>query len=134
MAMAVLLLLGLNVLVGALGSPRQAISRTERRDMDLARAATFRRFRRDVEEKNGNLDRVVCVLLELGSPWCEKGMRDTAAAAALEDGTGRAEDEPREGAALPCRSPTCKLFTKRKKQEKRRPPEQSPDSQFYSGW
>ncbi|XP_037515846.1 uncharacterized protein LOC119393095 [Rhipicephalus sanguineus] len=73
MAMAVLLLLGLNVLVGALGSPRQAISRTERRDMDLARAATFRRFRRDVEEKNGNLDRVVCVLLELGSPWCEKG-------------------------------------------------------------
>ncbi|KAL3219178.1 hypothetical protein MRX96_030627 [Rhipicephalus microplus] len=134
MAMAILLLLGLNLLVGAFGFPRQAISRTERRDMDLTRADTFRRFRRDVEEKSGNLDRVVCVLLELGSPWCEKGMRGTSANAATEDGTDRTEDDPQDAAAVPCRSPTCKLFTKRKKQEKRRPQDQNPDSQFYSGW
>lgn len=83
--------------------------------------------------KNGSLDRIVCVLLELSSPWCEKGAKDTPGAA-LEDGTGGTEDALREAAALPCRSPTCKLFAKRKKEEKRRPPEQSPDSQFYSGW
>lgn len=96
-------------------------------------AAAFRRLRRDVEVKNGSLDRIVCVLLELSSPWCEKGAKDTPGAA-LEDGTGGTEDTLREAAALPCRSPTCKLFAKRKKEEKRRPPEQSPDSQFYSGW
>ncbi|XP_065288671.1 uncharacterized protein [Dermacentor albipictus] len=132
-AMALLLLIGLNVVVGALASPGQAIPWMGRRDMNLARTASFRRLRRDVEVKNGNLDRVVCVLLELSSPWCDNGAKDTPEAA-LVDETGGTEDERREDAARPCRSTTCKLFAKRKKQEKRRPPEQSPDSQFYSGW
>ncbi|XP_077484596.1 uncharacterized protein LOC144094552 [Amblyomma americanum] len=129
-AITVLVLLGLNVALGALASSRPAVP-VGRRDTSFARTAALRRLRRDVEAKTGNMDRVVCVLL--GSSWCERGARD-ADAGALEDGGGGTEDELRETAAPPCKTPACKLFAKRKKLEKRRPPDQSPDSQFYSGW
>ncbi|XP_077565093.1 uncharacterized protein LOC144180664 [Haemaphysalis longicornis] len=128
-AALVLLLVAVHVLSSA-SSPA---SSTATGPTSLAgRTAALRRLRRDVEAKTASIDRVVCILLEVGSSWCERGIRDSALE--LKDRGDVAEDELREMSILPCSGPACKLFAKRNKSGKRRPPDQSPDSQFYSGW